>query len=185
MNMDPSEVEFVAEKESIQIVPNFSQDTIYLIGGDIGPFNPGLPVDVPLWLAVNLKHRQKCHIMPPEWMDVEKLETKKQEEVDSKFFTEMPNKHYMEVAQLLLKCAPDDIPHADQIRTLIKDIWDLRISKLRSSIDTFVKSDSTHAKLNFLTLMEINTVRPFLTRALDHMHTLRMNTQHGVRASQD
>ena len=33
----------------------------------------------------------------------EKLEEKKQEETDSKFFTEMPSKHYMEVTQLLLK----------------------------------------------------------------------------------
>ena len=30
--MDPSEVEFLAEKEEIDIVPNFSQDKIYLIG---------------------------------------------------------------------------------------------------------------------------------------------------------
>lgn len=47
--------------------------------------------------------------------------------------------------------AMDDIPHADETRTLIKDIWDLRIAKLRSSIDTYVKSDATHAKV----IMEI------------------------------
>ena len=64
-DMDPSEIEFIAEKESITVVPNFSQDKIYLIGGDIGPFNPGLPVEIPLWLAVNLKQRQKCRIIPP------------------------------------------------------------------------------------------------------------------------
>lgn len=38
--------------------------------GDLGPFNPGLPVDVPVWLALNLKQRQKCRIVPPAWMDV-------------------------------------------------------------------------------------------------------------------
>ena len=43
--------------------------------------------------------------------------------------------------------APDDIPKADKIRSLVKDIWDLRVAKLRSSIDIFVKSDSTHAKV--------------------------------------
>lgn len=48
---------------------------------------------------------------------------------------------------ILLLSATDDIPHADEIRTLVKDIWDLRIAKLRSSIDTFVKSDATHAKV--------------------------------------
>ena len=33
--MDPAEVEFFAEKELIAIVPNFSQDKIYLIGVSI------------------------------------------------------------------------------------------------------------------------------------------------------
>lgn len=186
--MDSAEVEFLSEKEIVTIVPNFSLDKIYLIGGDLGPFNPGLQVDVPLWLAVNLKQRQKCRIVPPQWMEVEMLQAKKQEEIDSKFFTAMSNGHYMELTQLLLKHATDDIPKADDIRTLTKDIWDLRTAKLRSSIDTFTKSDATHAKLNFLTLMELNTVRPFLTKALDTIHMLRTNTSgHGavLRPSQD
>lgn len=45
----------------------------FLHQGDLGPFNPGLPVEVPVWLALNLKQRQKCRIVPPEWMDVRKL----------------------------------------------------------------------------------------------------------------
>lgn len=40
--------------------------------GDLGPFNPGLPVEVPVWLAINLKQRQKCRLIPPAWMDVGK-----------------------------------------------------------------------------------------------------------------
>jgi len=38
--------------------------------GDIGPFSAGLPLEVPLWMAINLKQRQKARIRPPEWMDV-------------------------------------------------------------------------------------------------------------------
>ncbi|KAH3824437.1 DNA replication complex GINS protein PSF2-like [Dreissena polymorpha] len=183
--MDPAEVEFIAEKELITIVPNFGLDKIYLISGDIGPFIAGMPIDVPLWMAINLKQRQKARIRPPEWLDVEKLREKKQEETDSKFFTEMPCKCYIEMTTLLLKHAVDDIPHADETRTLIKDIWDLRMAKLRSSIDTFVKSDATHAKLNHLTLMELNTVRPFLTKALDQLNVLRSNTGPGAQYTQD
>lgn len=41
-----------------------------MLQGDVGPFSPTLPVDVPLWIAINLKQRQKCHIQPPSWMDV-------------------------------------------------------------------------------------------------------------------
>ncbi|XP_019640301.1 PREDICTED: DNA replication complex GINS protein PSF2-like [Branchiostoma belcheri] len=172
--MDPSEVEFLAEKEMVYIVPNFSLDKIYLIGGDIGPFNPGLPVQIPLWMAINLKQRQKCRIQPPDWMDVEKLQEKKDEEEGSAFFKPMLNKHYMEVAQLLLTHATDDIPRADEVRTLIKDIWDIRTAKLRSSVDKFVSDQESHAQLDDLSLMEINTMRQFLTQALDHMHQLRV-----------
>ncbi|XP_022083886.1 DNA replication complex GINS protein PSF2-like [Acanthaster planci] len=173
--MDPSEVEFLAEKQIVTIVPNFSHDEVFLIGGNIGPFNAGLPVQVPMWMAINLKQRQKCRIQPPDWMDVDKLQAKKQEEKDSPIFQPMLNENYMEVTKLLLSHATDDIPHADEVHTLIKDIWDLRMSKLRQSIDKFVKDQETYARLDNLSLMEINTVRPFLTQALDHMHTLRMN----------
>lgn len=44
--------------------------------------------------------------------------------------------------------ATDDISRADEVKILIKDIWDLRVAKLRSSIDMFVKSDATHAKVD-------------------------------------
>ena len=42
----------------------------FSLQGDIGPFSPGLPIDIPLWMAVNLKQRQKARIRPPDWMDV-------------------------------------------------------------------------------------------------------------------
>ncbi|KAI8790869.1 DNA replication complex GINS protein PSF2 [Biomphalaria glabrata] len=174
--MDPSEVEFLAERELVKVIPNFTHDKIYLISGDVGPFSAGLPLPVPLWLAVNLKQRQKCRFVAPDWMDIDVLKEKKQEEADSRFFTPMPSPHYMEITQLLLQWGTDDIPKADEIRTLVKDIWDLRIAKLRSSIDVFVKSGESHAKLNYLTLMEINTVRLFLTKALNHMHQLKSVT---------
>ena len=50
-------------------------------------------------------------------------------------------------AYFVYSSATDDIPGADEIRTLVKDIWDLRVAKLRKSTDTFVKSDATHAKV--------------------------------------
>lgn len=38
--------------------------------GDLGPFNPGLPVQVPLWLAVNLEAETEVSAAPAQWMDV-------------------------------------------------------------------------------------------------------------------
>lgn len=40
-------------------------------------------------------------------------------------------------------------------------------------------------QLNHLTLMELNTVRPFLTQALDHMHMLRTNISGRIQSTQD
>ncbi|KAG7230207.1 hypothetical protein INR49_012340 [Caranx melampygus] len=181
--MDPSEVEFLAEKETVKIIPNFSLDKIYLIGGDLGPFNPGLPVDVPLWLALNLKQRQKCRIIPLSgWMlkleDIRELERKEDA------FTPVPSPYYMELTKLLLNHASDNIPKADEIRTLVKDIWDTRIAKLRLSADSFISQQEAHAKLDNLTLMEINTIRAFLLDSLNCMYKLRSNLQPGSSKGQ-
>ncbi|XP_034282460.1 DNA replication complex GINS protein PSF2 isoform X2 [Pantherophis guttatus] len=144
--MDAAEVEFLAEREMVTIIPNFSLDRIYLIGGELGPFNPGLPVEVPLWLALNLKQRQKCRLVAPDWMDVEKLEQMRDQERKEDTFTPMPNPFYMELTKLLLNYAADNIPKADEIRTLVKDIWDTRIAKLRVSADSFVRQQEAHAR---------------------------------------
>lgn len=43
--------------------------------------------------------------------------------------------------------ASDNIPKADTIRTLIKDLWDTRMAKLRVSADSFVQQQEAHAKV--------------------------------------
>ncbi|KAL7878480.1 hypothetical protein AOLI_G00094540 [Acnodon oligacanthus] len=177
--MDPLEVEFLAEKEMVKIIPNFSLDKVYLIGGDLGPFNPGLPVEVPVWLALNLKQRQKCRIVPPDWMDADKLEEIREQERKEDTFTPIPSPYYMELTKLLLNHAADNIPKADEIRTLVKDIWDTRIAKLRLSADSFIGQQEAHARLDNLTLLEINTTRSFLLDSLNYMYKLRSNLQPG------
>lgn len=82
--MDPAEVEFLAENQKVSIVPNFNFERIYLISGDVGPFRAGLPVQVPIWMATNLRQRQKCRIIAPDWMNTEKLEQVKEEESQSR-----------------------------------------------------------------------------------------------------
>ncbi|GFU09225.1 DNA replication complex GINS protein PSF2 [Nephila pilipes] len=164
--MEPSELEFLAEQESVTIIPNFSHGKLYLIRGDCGPFTPSIPVQVPLWMAINLRQRQKCRILSPEWMCVERLEEIKQEEIDSPIFTPMPSDYYREITRLLFDVAVPDISNADEIQTLVKDIWDIRMAKLRSSVDAFIKSGESHAQVDNLTVFEMNFARPLLTTAL-------------------
>lgn len=83
--MDPCEIEFIGEKQLVSIIPLFNHDVMHLICGDIGPFRAGLPVLIPLWMAVELKQQKRCKIQPPEWMDVEKLENLREEEKQSPY----------------------------------------------------------------------------------------------------
>lgn len=83
--MEPSKIEFLGEKQLVNIVPNFNLDMIYLISGTVGPFRAGLPVKVPIWLAVCLKQKQKCRIVSQDWMDIESLNERKEMEKMSKY----------------------------------------------------------------------------------------------------
>lgn len=45
-----------------------------LLQGHYGPFQPNIPIDVPLWLGLALHKRRKCRIQPPEWLHPDKLQ---------------------------------------------------------------------------------------------------------------
>ena len=53
------------------------------------------------------------------------------QERESPIFTELPANHIFEVANLVLDNATQDIEKADEVRTVLKDLWDLRQAKLR------------------------------------------------------
>lgn len=44
--------------------------SIHVIQGSFGPFEPYVPVAVPLWLAISLRKKDKCRIIIPDWMSV-------------------------------------------------------------------------------------------------------------------
>lgn len=54
----------------------------------------------------------------------------------------------------------------------LQDLWDIRIAKLRSSVDLFIKEGRVQASLNHLTPLEINSVRPVFPDTLDALMTL-------------
>ncbi|XP_014244159.1 DNA replication complex GINS protein PSF2 [Cimex lectularius] len=171
--MNIAEIEYLAEQEEITIIPKFSdQRVIHLISGDIGPFRAGVPCVVPIWVAINLRKRHKCTLVLPDWMDPAVLEIKVEEEKTSRVFTKMPSDHYLGIAHLLFSNALEDIANSDQIRTLLKDLWDVRVSKARSSADSFLKNGGRHAGIDYLTQLEICTLRPLLLDALDTVFKL-------------
>ena len=53
----PAENEFFAEDYPVDIEPYFRGEQLKFISGAYGPFKPGKPISVPLWLAIYLKKR--------------------------------------------------------------------------------------------------------------------------------
>lgn len=90
----------------------------------------------------------------------------------------------MVIAKLLFSHAPEDVPHLEEIKTLIKDIFDIRQAKLRTAIDSLLTGKNgiegaNKVSFNNLTILEIHTVRPFLPYASDLIARLeRVFQQH-------
>lgn len=51
------------DEDALQVKPNFNEETLHLVCGDVGPFEAGMPVALPLWLALDLRRRRKCEIL--------------------------------------------------------------------------------------------------------------------------
>ncbi|KAJ3287837.1 DNA replication protein psf2 [Borealophlyctis nickersoniae] len=195
----PEEIDFLAEVEDVTVLPLEPMEPLQLINGTYGPFRPAIKLDVPLWLAVTLKKKQKCKIQPPEWMDTgegpfflvgpprtsrlltysvyllhgknilaEELQAKLDEETNKPEFSSLPF-HYMEIAHALLDCASDDIPNAETVRTLLRDLREKRQAKARQGLETL---DTQYLQMDGLGLMEINEIRPFFTKAFDALRKL-------------
>ncbi|XP_028754124.1 DNA replication complex GINS protein PSF2-like [Neltuma alba] len=159
------ELEFVAEDDMVETVPNLKMGALNLVSGDFGPFAPQIATQVPLWLAMALKKRGKCSIRPPEWMSVDNLTQVLEAERESQEMSEKLPFHYVEISRLLFDHARDDIPHVYTVRSLIEDIRDVRFHKVRTDLEAF-NGRTIAVKIKNLSAMEVNIVRPFIRRAL-------------------
>ncbi|KAJ4456802.1 putative DNA replication complex GINS protein PSF2 [Paratrimastix pyriformis] len=139
-------LEYFAEDSLIRITPQFRQDAVFLIAGKFGPFIPGRPCTVPLWLAITLKKRKLCRIHQPKYLSVEELEKYLKIERDPNFFAQLPQ-HYMEVAVLLLESASDDLVNPDQIRSMVNDLDTLRRSKVQRGLEA-LRTKSEYIKVD-------------------------------------
>ena len=95
-----SELEFLAETSLIEINPNFKKDEYKLSCGTFGPFKPNKAVNVPLWLAIQFKKKNKCKIIPPIWMDVDFLTNKLECEKSSSSLGDLTY-YFYEICQIL------------------------------------------------------------------------------------
>eukprot|EP00055_Hartaetosiga_balthica_P015578 m.92896 g.92896 ORF g.92896 m.92896 type:complete len:181 (-) comp8902_c0_seq3:1876-2418(-) len=170
VNVTAADIEFLAEETSITIVPAFECGAFKFLRGEVGAFRAPRPVDVPLWLAVSLRRRQRCQIQSPEWLTVDQLEIKLEEEKQTpNAFSQLPE-FFFEISSILLDVASEDVRESEACRRLVQDIRDVRATKIRKGLDQ-IKSSSV-IKLNNVTPLEITSVRQFLVSSMNAFHKL-------------
>ncbi|PWN92341.1 GINS complex, Psf2 component [Acaromyces ingoldii] len=131
----PSEVEFLATStEHVHVVPLVRIDRVRLLSGVYGPLRPPTQARVPLWLALNLKKRRKCHIVCPEWLHIDNLRTLLRSEQSNAAFASVPP-FYQAIAKVLLESAADDVPAADDVREALKSLREARQSKVLAGLE--------------------------------------------------
>ncbi|KAH8094842.1 Psf2-domain-containing protein [Cristinia sonorae] len=158
----PQELELVACEQLVEIVPLVAMERTAFISGAYGPLRPPSKCKVPIWMAANLKMKKKCHIVPPEWLNVEYLQDRLTRETTEPQFSEMPFR-FAEIAKVLLDVASDDFQNSDRLRSLLKDIREARQAKSREGLS---KLDHSDLNLPNLCAIEINEIRPFFVRAM-------------------
>ncbi|KAK3984714.1 putative DNA replication complex GINS protein PSF2, partial [Cladorrhinum sp. PSN332] len=178
-----AEVSFLAEMETVTVVPRQRLDSIDLLSGKTPPLRPPHRADLPLWLALLLKKQRRANIVPPPWLHPSSLseivhrETKETPTafsepppVPSRSDLGQPGTagrqnnygstvlsppfrasctadapagflpyHWMEVAEMLLTFAGDDLMSlgsAGEIRGLLRDLSEVRAAKMRDSTKT-------------------------------------------------
>ena len=52
--------------------------------------------------------------------------------------------------------AAEDISQADEVRALVKDLWDVRLAKLRKSVDHMMTEQETYGKVGVCCLATTN-----------------------------
>ncbi|KLO16352.1 Psf2-domain-containing protein [Schizopora paradoxa] len=168
----PQELEFIASEELVEIRPTVKMDQIRFISGIYGPFTGGRLVKVPLWMAVNLKLKKKCNVVPPVWLNLEYLQDKLSEETSRPVFSDLPFR-YAEISKVLLDIASDDLDQPDKLRSVLKDLREARQAKTREGLRAI---DQNALSLPNLSAMEINEARPFFVGAMGILSQLTATT---------
>lgn len=115
----------------------------WCLQGDFGPFLPGIPVKVPLWMALQLKESNSCNITWPSWLQKEALEEALEEENSQQAFTPKLPYFYSEIFRLLKSSAPDNMGEAgkdfDEVKQLVEAIETKREGKLKSGMASVLR----------------------------------------------
>jgi GINS complex subunit 2 len=156
-----SESDYISENYLIEITPNFHAEKISLISGEYGPFKPNKIIKIPLWLAVKYRNNNQCKIIIPSIYENSYLNGVLESEKENKtsLFDLPPN--FFEISNILFNNAEDDFDDIKKTRCFVADIKTIRQNKINNMLKN-IKNDDLYLKLNGLTSMELEQIRPLL-----------------------
>ena len=159
--INPSESDYISENYLIEIIPNFHSEKISLVSGDYGPFKPNKIIKIPLWLAVKYRNNNQCKIIIPSIYENSYLNGVLESEKENKnsLFDLPPN--FFEISNILFNNAEDDFEDIKKTRCFVADIKTLRQNKINNMLKN-IKNEDLYLKLNGLTSIELEQIRPLL-----------------------
>ena len=159
--INPCESDYISENYLIEIIPNFHSEKISLVSGDYGPFKPNKIIKIPLWLAVKYRNNNQCKIIIPSIYENSYLNGVLESEKENKnsLFDLPPN--FFEISNILFNNAEDDFEDVKKTRCFVADIKTLRQNKINNMLKN-IKNEDLYLKLNGLTSIELEQIRPLL-----------------------
>jgi hypothetical protein len=92
--------------------------------------------------------------------------------------------HWFEIAEMLLNDAADDMGDADRIRQLLRDIREVRLSKMRKGLDV-LSGDGEGVRLDGVGAMELSESRGFVLGVVDGLRTVGGSKEQARRERED
>jgi len=80
--------------------------------------------------------------------------------------------HWLELGEILLEAASDDVPEPDRVRGLLRDLREVRMSKMRGSIKGLEGEGGGVSKMTGVGAMEVAEGRGFIVGVLDGLRRL-------------
>ena len=184
--INASELDYISDNYLIEIIPNFHSEKISLISGEYGPFKPNKIIKIPLWLAVKYRNNNQCKIIIPSIYENSYLNGVLESEKENKnsLFDLPPN--FFEISNILFNNAEEDFDDIKKTRCFVADIRTLRQNKINNMLKN-IKNEDLYLKLNGLTSIELEQIRPLLKNIfpfrlqikgdtnIDYTHTLLFN----------
>ncbi|MCJ1353184.1 MAG: DNA replication protein psf2 [Icmadophila ericetorum] len=157
--LTPPEIAFLCEMELVTVVPRQRFEGLDLLGGKISPLQPPYRSSVPLWLALLLKRQRRADIFPPPWLSAPSLSEILEFEKSTPSFSPSPALppqstasppflpsatadappdalpyHWLELGEMILDAATDDVEDPDTVRRLMRDLREVRMAKMREAV---------------------------------------------------